>query len=290
MDWGATFAVVGTCGVAGAFIDFLMGKAGQKRVRGWLEDWWLRLSYVTWGNFGREEAAFAISVLDRLFGTRLLSLRRFIAVLVALSILYFAEWMFVGFRVGRFATLPDAFSIFLTILLMALSFFLTRLSALFVMHRMTESIYHNIAIVITSLLLQYEAIFIFTHTIDSTSYLLENYAVVLYDGAGFPPLSISNILDDIELFSADFSLSRAIQPSYQMDILSSMFGGYQEGEGFVVRFYALSSAFPGMVRILVLAVFVIFVLLRPLQAPITLLWARVVESDAPVFTLLFGGG
>jgi len=55
----------------GAFIDFYIGKAGQRRVSDWLETWWLRLSYLRWGNFGREEARFAVQVIDRVFGRRI---------------------------------------------------------------------------------------------------------------------------------------------------------------------------------------------------------------------------
>jgi hypothetical protein len=35
--------------------------------------------------------------------------------------------------------------------------------------------------------------------------------------------------------------------------------------------------------------FILSFLLKPLQIPIMTLWARVIESDKPVFTLLFGG-
>jgi hypothetical protein len=69
-------------GGLGAFIDFYIGKAGQKRVTDWLETWWLRLSDVRWGNFGREEALFAVQVIDRLFGKRLFSIRRLVVVLL----------------------------------------------------------------------------------------------------------------------------------------------------------------------------------------------------------------
>ena len=61
----------------GAFIDFWLGKRGEERFRGWLETWWLRLSYVRWGTLGRDEALFAVQVIERLFGRRLLSIRRF---------------------------------------------------------------------------------------------------------------------------------------------------------------------------------------------------------------------
>src|SRR5215472_10124622 len=67
-------------GVLGAFIDFYIGKDGQRRVRDWLATWWLKFSYIRWDNIGHDEAIFAVSVMDRLFGRRLFSRRRWIAV------------------------------------------------------------------------------------------------------------------------------------------------------------------------------------------------------------------
>jgi hypothetical protein len=37
-----------------------------------------------------------------------------------------------------------------------------------------------------------------------------------------------------------------------------------------------------------MAIFIVSFLLKPLKNPIMTLWARVIESDKPVFTLLFG--
>ena len=74
-SWGSVLTIVAAFGVVGAFIDFYIGKPGQQRVRSWLETWWLRLSYVRWGNLGREEALFAVQVMDRLFGRRLFSVK-----------------------------------------------------------------------------------------------------------------------------------------------------------------------------------------------------------------------
>ena len=65
-SWGAALTTIAACGGAGALIDFWIRKSGQQRVRGWLETWWLRLSYVRWGNFGREEALFAAQVMPKL--------------------------------------------------------------------------------------------------------------------------------------------------------------------------------------------------------------------------------
>jgi hypothetical protein len=66
----------------GAVIDFLVGKAGQKRARDRLETWWIKFDDVRWNNFGREEAEFAISLIDRWCGRRLFSLGRWVFVLI----------------------------------------------------------------------------------------------------------------------------------------------------------------------------------------------------------------
>jgi hypothetical protein len=69
--WDRTLATIAVCGAVGAFIDFYIGKPGQRRVGDRLEMWWLRLSDVCWGNFGRGEALFAVQVMDRIFGRRI---------------------------------------------------------------------------------------------------------------------------------------------------------------------------------------------------------------------------
>jgi hypothetical protein len=62
------------CGLVVAYDDFT-GKPRQKRLKGALEIWWYKVSYMKWSAFGREEAMFAASVMQRLFG-KLFSLRR----------------------------------------------------------------------------------------------------------------------------------------------------------------------------------------------------------------------
>ena len=53
--------------------------------------------------------------------------------------------------------------------------------------------------------------------------------------------------------------------------------------------YALSS-FPAFIRFVISLVFVGSFLLRPLiMRPLSLVWARIIESEKPVFTVIFGG-
>ena len=44
-----------------------------------------------------------------------------------------------------------------------------------------------------------------------------------------------------------------------------------------------------MVRLLLAVIFIVSYMLRPLQSGIFALWARIIESEKPVFTLVFGG-
>lgn len=77
---------IAACCAVGAFIDFYIGKDGQRRVRDWLETWWLKFSYVRWDTIGCDEARFAINAMGQLFGRRLFSLRRWLVVVIAISV------------------------------------------------------------------------------------------------------------------------------------------------------------------------------------------------------------
>jgi hypothetical protein len=46
---------------------------------------------------------------------------------------------------------------------------------------------------------------------------------------------------------------------------------------------------PNVIRFSIMAIFMASFLLVPFRRPIMTLWARVIESDKPVFTLLLGG-
>jgi hypothetical protein len=61
-------------------------------------------------------------------------------------------------------------------------------------------------------------------------------------------------------------------------------------EEFAISVGATMSLLPNLGRLFLTIVFVASFLLRPLQRPIMTLWARIIESDKPVFTLVFGGG
>jgi hypothetical protein len=67
--------IAGVTGL-GVLTDFLLGRAGQKRVKGWLETWWIKFDDVHRNNFGREEALYAVHLIDHYFGRKFFCLHR----------------------------------------------------------------------------------------------------------------------------------------------------------------------------------------------------------------------
>jgi hypothetical protein len=58
----------------------------------------------------------------------------------------------------------------------------------------------------------------------------------------------------------------------------------------IVLWASFYAAFlSNMVRLLLAVIFIVSYMLRPLQSGILALWARIIESEKPVFTLVFGG-
>ena len=58
---------------------------------------------------------------------------------------------------------------------------------------------------------------------------------------------------------------------------------------FVDHLSLLMNLIPNLVRFSITVIFIASFFLPTIQRPIMTLWARVIESDKPVFTLLFGG-
>ena len=87
----------------GVFADFLLGRANQARVRGYLETWWIKFADVRINHFGIGEALYAISLLDRWFGRHFFSRRRGASV----SLVLFSAAS-VGYVIGLLRCDPDS--------------------------------------------------------------------------------------------------------------------------------------------------------------------------------------
>jgi hypothetical protein len=58
---------------------------------------------------------------------------------------------------------------------------------------------------------------------------------------------------------------------------------------FIRHLSDLTNLIPNSIRLLITVIFVSLFFLKSAEHSIMTLWARVIESDKPVFTLLFGG-
>jgi hypothetical protein len=277
--WGAVAAFVGRA------IDFYIGKLGQQRVRSWLETWWLRLSYVRWGNLGREEALFAVQVMDRLFGRRLISVKRLIGVVgaatfvwgcLAISLLIFGY----GFPYRVNIDFPILVIFFLCAF--AASFSVTRIASVIVARALTKVYYFNFLGLIFLSAFQYWWFARWGNLV--TQVLVDEYLNAY--------LYVSHLTaspDYPELISLYGSL-RSID--WPVTLMHSFNVAIDHIEIIPVFYWCLSTTLnmvPTLIRFSIMTVFISSFLLKPLQHLIMTLWARIIESDKPVFTLVFGG-
>ena len=89
---------VGIAAGAGAFLDFYVGKKGQKSIRDWLETMWVKMSYMTINDVVRAESNVAARMLSRVFGVRLFSARKVFALSIFFLLLLALTLINVAFR------------------------------------------------------------------------------------------------------------------------------------------------------------------------------------------------
>ena len=93
-SWFDTFAIVlAGLVVAIACLDFLLGKAGRRKLQARLETFWLKLSYVKLPTLGLNEAQSFVLFLDVGFGQRLFSWHRFLSTALYVSTVICAAYI-----------------------------------------------------------------------------------------------------------------------------------------------------------------------------------------------------
>jgi hypothetical protein len=293
-------AIVAACGGAGYVIDWWIGKAAQQRLKDRLETWWLTLSDVRWSNVGREEALFAVRVMDRLFGDRLFSFKRMIVVIAA-------AFVCGGFIIARLTPaelgslewrtfLHIAYLAWFIIILVTLaaSFSITRFGAAAVARLLTKVPSLNLAALIFLLLLQYIMLVYSYWNFNSTLYTIVNLLEIPHV-ADAPILDIFQEVAKlfVEAIWAPFELAfEGISPSIYA-IVTVPFTGESGAFGpakVLLDLSDLLSLLPSLSRFGLAAIFIGSFLLQTLQSPFMHFWARVIESEKPVLTLLFAGG
>jgi hypothetical protein len=287
-------------GGLGAFIDFLIGRAGQDRARLFLETWWIKFDDVRWNNFGRKEALLAISLIDKLCGARFFSIRRLFFVL-SVFVVFFSVGQLIAIAksdkdIFPFKLLP--YDVQLNIMYaigLATSISITRRISKVVTILAGDNAWRNALVFITFLL-------------GSYVYLSEWYPIVSLISYFAMLATISqrwetamSLKDFIEQIFSQYEY--AVLPlspiSLTNQVIAALYGPFSEPPDkvqLILPYAALSFAraaasyFPNFARIVMAMIFVGSFLLKPfLMRPLSLIWRRIVESDKPIFTLIFGG-
>jgi hypothetical protein len=287
----SALSTIAACGGVGAFIDFWIGKRDEKRVRDWLETWWLRLSYVNWGNLGREEALFAIQVIDYLFGRKFFSPRRMIA---ATALTLACHTMTIAIypvlplspapNLAEFHWQPlfnvqSAVSLALDLLSVSASLSITRFAAVLIARIVTRVPLLNLVGLLFLVAFQYVLFCIHPLLIGVAHYLLfmspspKDFVQGMWEMLG--------IIFEGE---AKYAVRRPFMEGFSMFL---MLGGSPVVFPYILYSFMTSALINGM-RLLISAFFVGSFMLKPAQRSLMTLWARIIESDKPIFTLLFG--
>ncbi len=305
---GDALETVAACGGVGAAFDFWLGKAGQKRLKGRVENFWLILSDVKLNTFGRAEACFALGVIDRLFGARLLSIRRLACsagmVSLLISVFMLASISSRSTPIGG-PREDDIIEICMIGFFFALSFTATRMLSIVLRELSGRKPARNVLIYFLFLVVQYV--------------LLLHWTIVSSNLSGLLALEFSQVLDQWTssrsvkaIYWNEFLNELRIQLYYEprilllslLDLRSYLPSGMLRQLMFVVslpraqdagwphvEFFlnAILGTIANGMRLVLSLVFSVSFVLRPLQAFTLTVVERLIENDQPACTLLFGG-
>jgi len=302
----------GSAGGLGRFIDFLIGKAGQERARDFLLKWWVRFVDVRWKNFGKEEGLFAGRLIERWFGKRIFSLRRMVFALsllaVFLSVTFISiktfssspfDWLFSADRfetcVGSWFSsiqpnpmnvwfIISTYLIYILLFLISISF--TKYVTFKISYLCSVGKLRNMLLFVTMLVINYCIIATWQPITEAIR------GVILIDiGYSYHAEKYYSMLDHVIFvlgYTKTLLLAEAIKVNpIHPESITYLFKCANHIDRFSLNILVL---FPSLMRIMLSMVFVGSFLLRPLiMRPINLVWARIIESDKPVFTVIFGG-
>lgn len=288
-------------GFIGAFVDFLLGKKGQEQVKDSFLRWWVQFDNVHWINFGRKEAEFAVWALEGLFGARLLSFRRIFAAILLYTALIAAGYLLyataggvVFFSFDKTNVSVSIVSAFLGVLGFVCAISVSLLFARITRDCCGNQIWRNIVVFSLSTLVNYAAMLLWlplTSAIKGfalnfvfliTSFGLDNMPVPIISNYLFElKRTHFNALTQLSLIVGDITGLRAMGRDHVPSASSA----------FLQIAMPLVSYVPTAFRLLISIFFVTATVMAALLVPpVSLIWARLIENEKPVFTLLFSGG
>jgi hypothetical protein len=302
----------------GAFIDFYLGPAGRLRAKDWLLKWWVKIDDVRWAYFGREEAIFAVQVMDRLFGHRFFSARRVIIVLIATSLvmcfmvfsfvlIYTPRpiWNYLGWSAAVFWSLGNRFKrsdflfFILTLISLAFSFSVTRIASATVARVLRSDSYVNFVGFVFLVFFQYILLCYWSPAMTFIRRDLIDIVVFPLDIWQSPWFSLRprviffyGVLMHVEwghFYDMAVHGEALLTPKSVLGFFKFDTWDFYYPNHFLLRLSAILVLIPTLTRFLLATVFVGSFFLRPLKRPIMTIWERIIDSEKP-FTLLFAGG
>ncbi|QNP78603.1 hypothetical protein [Agrobacterium tumefaciens] len=268
----------------GAFIDFWIGKKGQSLVRARLEDRWLRFSDLLFENFGRAEAHFSLNCIDRLFGF-FFSKRRALIILFA-TVVGFATVeigaLFHGVNIDRFFIL---FYIALCLVIISLSISIFQLIARSFTNHWPTGWAWSLTYISLAVTIQIFAL-IFASMV--TPMILSMFVVLAWNCLAGRCLLVGQILDSIFTGIYD-DLWILVSPSKGnlSSLISQDYGKYSN-EYFSIIYLSIILHVLALARIFLLLIFIFSFLFSPAHKFISTLWLRTLETEKPIFTVVFG--
>lgn len=297
----------------GAFIDFLIGPAGQKKLKNKMEEAWYRFHEVNWYNFGQKEAQYYIDFADWVFGKNIFSVKRTVFVSIStLFIVFISGLMSVKLtRIHDYLEniphlgsifLPDFAAIAIEVALFSISLSITRnIAQIIIAHAADRRlgplpfvfmlICHYILFVIWFPIISIPlAVFAIAHThlggLDSLGFI-DTYLKTQLATFSFRTLFWHPLFGWISYLAGAIDVARIIPPKilreapHMASVISDIRGMIE-----ITLFGLLGN---GIRIVFGLVLLVGYIGREWIGRLFSLVWARLVESEKPVFTLLLGG-
>jgi len=272
-------------GGCGAAIDFLLGKNGQKKVRDWLELQWYRFSEIKWDNFEEKEASMSIRIIDRIFGKRLLTLKRIIScytlvflIFIAITVImivsevtaYADLWKFDYYVYGVLMLSTDS-------IVFAASISLTRQISAFCEASCRRYKQHNAILFGALLFIHYGLLVIWGPVVRTVTEVPWSW------GFEWVPTYLDNAAKALlyEKLYMPRNFVREVWVNYREHSLEPL-GVYNVSRD-VINYLA------NFWRIMVAMTFATTFVFSRVLKPVSFVWARMIETEKPIFTLAFGG-
>jgi hypothetical protein len=257
----------------------------KKKQKDFLLTWWSIFDDVRWKNFGKEEGLFAARLIERWFGTRMWSPRRLVVavgLLGVFSVIAYLRLIISNDQYMRWcelcntkalgwvfpsAFLPASIPVFLAASLIgfSMSVSLTKFMTIQMANLCGDGQVRNVVVFICMILINYFLLILWWPIGSELKIVISLDPHLILDGLKTGLLTINRVtLHPLDIF----------YPYHFIDTFS--------------LFYL--SLFSYVFRAVLSIIFVGSFLLRPIvMRPINFVWRRILESDKPIFTIIFGG-